>query len=108
MIVVRMLMIVIIPIVIRAPAVRVFVPPAMIVLPAVAARFGEFLAPVLCLGAVWAVMLDGLMEFVIGIDSALLTVVIGADMRRAHEKNGPYEQCRGQYKTYFTHISALL
>jgi hypothetical protein len=55
-----MLMIVIIPIVVRAPAVCIFVPPAMVVVPAVAARFREFLAPVLRLGAVWAVMLDGL------------------------------------------------
>jgi hypothetical protein len=51
-------MIVIIPIVICAPVVRIFVPPAMVVVPAVTARFREFLAPVLCLGAIRAVMLE--------------------------------------------------
>jgi hypothetical protein len=53
-------------------------------------------------------MFDGLVEFVIGIDGALLTVVIGANKRRTHEQNGSDEQRRGQYRTYLTHIYALL
>ena len=59
-IMVGMVMIVIIPIAIGAPAVCIFVPPAMVVLPAVVALFREFLAPVLSLRTVRAVMLDGL------------------------------------------------
>ena len=70
--------IVVVPIVIGAPAMGVFIPPAMFVLPAVGTGFGELLAPMLGLGAIPAVMLGGFMEFMIRMTDTFLTVVVRA------------------------------
>ena len=70
-----MVVIVIIPIVFGAPAVSIFVPPAVAVLPAVGACFRKFMAPVLGLRTLRAVVIDGLMKLVVRFSGAFLAVV---------------------------------
>jgi hypothetical protein len=72
------IMIVIVPIMVGAPAMGVFIPPAMFVFPAVGTGFGELLAPMFGLGAIPAVMLGGFMEFMIRMTDAFLAVVVRA------------------------------
>ena len=78
--------IVIVPIMIDVPAVRIFIPPAVVVFIAVGAGFPEFVPPVFGLRALHAVVLDGFMKFVVCLGDALLTVVVRADNRRGDEK----------------------
>jgi hypothetical protein len=101
-----MIMVVIIPIVIAAPAVCVFVPPTMIVLPAVGTRFRKFMTPVLGLGTLPAVVLDGLVKFVVGFGDASLAVIHWTRDRSACEQHGPDEQHGGQHRAYFSHCYA--
>jgi hypothetical protein len=90
-----MIMVVVIPITIRTPAMSVFIPPAMIGIPAVLARIVQLMAPLFSLLTLGAVMLDSFVQFVIGFRDASLAVVISAHLRRAckHEKAS---QCRGR------------
>jgi len=46
--------------------------------PTVGTRFGEFFAPMVRLRTVIAMMLDGFVEFVVGVGSTLLAILIGA------------------------------
>ncbi len=92
-------MIVVIPIVIGAPAMGVFIPPATVVFPTVGTGFGEFLAPVLGLGTIPAVMLGGFMKFMIRVADTLLAVVVstgsgGSDKRTEGSKENDTEQAR--------------
>jgi hypothetical protein len=86
-VIVVVIMIVIIPIVIRTPAVAVLIPPAMAVFPAPGTCFSKLMAILRGLRAVPTVMLGGLMELVIRVGDALLTiVVISAQRGGAHEE----------------------
>jgi hypothetical protein len=96
----------IVPIVVGTPAVLIFVPPAMAVIPAMGARLREFIAPMLSLGAVRAVVFDGLVQFVVCIDGALLTIVFRTYQGSSGEQQGP--QIQDPYRTYLKHFSALL
>jgi len=78
--------IVIVPITIGMPAVRIFIPPAVVVFIAVGAGFPEFVPPVFGFRALHAVVLDGFMKFVVCLGDALLTIFVRADNRRGHEK----------------------
>jgi len=69
--------IVIVPIAIVVPAMLVFIPPAMIGFPASFALIVQFVAPVISLLAVGAVMLDGFVELVIVFRNLPLAIVIG-------------------------------
>lgn len=98
-----MVMIVTIPIMIAAPAVAIFVPPAMVVFPAVGARSVKFLPPMLCLVTLPAVVLDGFVQVMVCFSDALLTIVCAHDCRAckkkcACEQNGP------EYKAYALHF----
>lgn len=73
-----MIVVVVIPVVVGAPAMGVFIPPATFVFPAVRTGFGKFLAPMLRLGTVPTMMLSGFMEFVIRMTDAFLAVVVRA------------------------------
>lgn len=73
--------IVIVPIAFRVPAMSIFVPPAMAVLPAGGARFRQFMAPVFGLRTLPSVFVDGLMKLMVGFADPLLTVV-GPDYSR--------------------------
>ena len=88
--------IVVIPVVIGAPAMGVFIPPTTIVLPAIGARFREFFAPVLRLRTVVAMMLNGFMQLVVSVASALLAFVIGTDRSSTGHKQESRKGNRGQ------------
>jgi hypothetical protein len=70
--------IVVVPIAIRTPAVAVFIPPAMAVFPTPGARLSKFMAILRSLRAVPAASFGGFVEFMVRPDNALLAVVIRA------------------------------
>jgi len=76
----------VVPIAIRAPAVAVFIPPAMAMFPTPSARFGKLMAIFYSLRAVPAMMLGGFMEFVIRVGDAPLAVVVRVQWCGAREK----------------------
>jgi hypothetical protein len=68
--------IVVIPIAIGVPTVAVFVPPAMAFSPAALTRFAQFMARVIRLPAVPAVVLDGFVQSMVRFeDTSLATIV---------------------------------
>jgi hypothetical protein len=79
------IMVVVVPITIRMPAMLVFIPPSMVGIPAALTRFVQIVAPVLSLLALVAVMLNSFVKSVVGFRDASLAVVIGAQVRRAYE-----------------------
>jgi len=81
-----MVVIMIIPITIGVPAVSIFIPPTMLVFPAVRARFGKFMAPMFGFRTLPTVVLDGFVKLVVRLGGALLTVV-RAHHRGAREEN---------------------
>jgi len=86
-----MSVIIIIPIVVGVPTMPVFIPPAMLYLPAALPRFVQFAAPVHGLLALVSMMLDGFVQLVVRArDASLTIVVIGAHARCAdkHQKPG--------------------
>jgi hypothetical protein len=79
------IVIVVIPIALRVPAVAVFVPPTMALVPAVFPRFTQLVARTIRLLALPTVMLHGFVQFVVlrlG-DAALATVVVIRKRTRA-------------------------
>ena len=68
--------IVVIPIAIGMPAVAVFVPPAMALIPAAFACFAQFMTRTIRLPAVPAVMFHGFVEFVVRLDNAPLAAAV--------------------------------
>jgi len=80
------IVVMVVPITIGVPAMRIFVPPAVFVFIAVRAGFREFVAPVFSLHALRSVMLDRFMKLVVRFTDALLTVLVCTDNRRADEK----------------------
>jgi hypothetical protein len=83
-----MIVIMFVPITISVPAVSIFVPPAMLMFPAVGAGFGEFMTPMFGLRALRAVVLNGFMKLVICPGDALLTILVCANNRCSKEKEG--------------------
>ena len=82
-------MIVIIPIAIGVPAMTVFIPPAMVGIPAAFSLRTQFVAPVIGLSAVGAMMLDGFVQFVIVIGGDALAIVISAQQRGTRAARNP-------------------
>ena len=70
-----MIVVVVIPVTIRAPAMAVLVPPALVVLPTPRASVSQFLAPMPSVGTVPAMMFRCFVQFMIGLDDAFLTMV---------------------------------
>jgi hypothetical protein len=71
------IVVVVIPIAFRVPAVAVFVPPTMARVPAVLPRFTQFVARTTRLLALPTVMLHGFVEFVVRFgDATLATMVV--------------------------------
>jgi hypothetical protein len=101
-------MIMLIPITIRMPAMLVFVPPAMVGVPAMLTHFVQHSAPALRLLTPVTVMLDGFVQLVIGFRNAPLAVIIGAQSRRAeeHHTTGQYRGSeRGSSKKRIQYMS---
>ena len=69
-------MVVVVPVAFGVPAVFVFVPPSVIFTPAALARLVQFVALVVCLRAMASMFLDGLVEFMIGVNDAALTALV--------------------------------
>jgi hypothetical protein len=88
------IMIIVIPITFRMPAMLVFIPPFMFGIPAALARFVQLFAPMLSLLTLLAMMLDRFVQLVIGLRNASLAVVIGAQVRSTC-KQEKASQCRG-------------
>ena len=84
------IMVVIVPIAVRAPPVFVFIPPSMIRGPAALPLVMQDVTPFRCLLALIAMVLDGLVQIVIGSRDASLAVVIRAQSWSAckHDKPG--------------------
>ena len=61
-----MVVIMLVPITICVPAAAIFVPPAVLMFPAIGACVGKLMAPVFGFGALPAVVLNGFMELVVG------------------------------------------
>ena len=70
-----LVVVVLVPVALGAPAVLVLIPPAVAFGPAVLAGFVEFAAFVICLATVASVFFDGLVEFVVGVGDAALASV---------------------------------
>jgi hypothetical protein len=91
------IVVVVIPIAIGMPAVAVFVPPTMPLIPATFPRLAQFVPRTIRLLAVPTVVLDGFVNFVIRLGDAALTagVVIGAGTRRS----GKGQQANKRYSS---------
>jgi len=86
--------IVVIPVAVRAPTVAVFIPPAVVARVASFARFVQVMARFVRLAAFASMMLDGFVKtMVCSRDSALAIVVIGAQRGRTGEEQKA-RQCR--------------
>jgi hypothetical protein len=70
------IVIVVIPIAFRVPAVAVFVPPTMALVPAVFPRLTQFVAGTIRLPALPTVMLHGFVEFVVRLGDAALAAMV--------------------------------
>jgi len=92
------IVVVVIPITVGVPATAVFIPPSMVPVPASLPRLAQFEAGAFRLPAVPAMMLDGFMQFVIGlVYAALATIVTLAGCCRWTGECQQPEQCgRGQ------------
>src|SRR5216684_9226792 len=87
-------MVMVVPIVVGVPTMLVFIPPAMGAVPAIFARFVQFVPSLIGLFAFAPVMLDGFMKTMIGPgDAPLASVVIGAQTRRAGEEQEARQHC---------------
>jgi hypothetical protein len=81
------IVIVIIPVVLGAPAMAVFIPPAMAAIPAILARFVQFMPRMVGLPTLASMMLDGFVKTMVSPgNSPLAIVVIGAQTRSAAEE----------------------
>jgi hypothetical protein len=89
-VVIIVVVIVIVPIAIRTPPVLVFIPPSVIRGPTALSLFVQDVAPFCCLLTLVAVVLDGLVQIVIGFRDASLAVVICAQSWSSckHDKSG--------------------
>jgi hypothetical protein len=73
------IVVVIVPVLLVMPTVRVFIPPPMTVLPAVVASIREVLASVLGFGTLRPMLGDGFVEVMICLYGAFLAVIIGVN-----------------------------
>src|SRR5690348_17616667 len=86
----------IVPVAIGAPAVAVFIPPAMVVVPTAFAGFAQLMASVVRLPAVPAMVFDGFVQFVVGFRDVPLTATVvvsvnpwcGRECQQANQGSG--------------------
>ena len=78
-----MIMVVVVPVVLGAPAASIFIPPAVIVAPAKLAGFAQFNAGTLGLRTVPAMAGGRMMEVLVGADDAALTGMFIGEGTRA-------------------------
>src|SRR5579859_7556393 len=91
-------MVVVVPIALGAPPMLVFIPPAVTAAPAIFTSFVKVATRVVRLTAVAAVVLDGLVQPMVGPRNApLAIVVISAQARRAGEQQKSRERGTRQH-----------
>src|ERR1700739_2696366 len=87
----------IIPIALIVPAVPIFVPPAIVRLPAIFALFVQFVARLGRLPALITVMLNGLMQPVIGMGNAAPAIIIGVQLGHSRQRGKTGKRYRRQH-----------
>jgi len=87
-------MVVIIPVAIRVPALSFHIPPAMSMFPTIVACFRQLAASFRCLLALPAVMFDGLMHPMIRLDDSFLAVIRLRARRRAKQRQSSRQESR--------------
>jgi hypothetical protein len=101
----------VIPITVRVPAMPIFIPPTMAFPPATFASFTQLMPRMVRLPAVPAVVFDSLVQSVVCLDDAPLTAVIvmGEGTRRRAERQQANERgcCeqRPAQKPFFSHMN---
>jgi hypothetical protein len=96
-----MVMIVFVPIAICVPAVSVFIPPFVDVVPAIFASLVELMPRIACLAAVPPMMLNSFVDLVIcPSESMLAGVIVGRRSRRSAQQQEPSRCHRGQCCSY--------
>jgi len=93
-----MIMIMVIPIALGAPAVSVFIPPAVPLVPAVLPGFMQLMPRTIRLSAVPAVMLHGFVEFVVRLGNAALATIVVFGGRQGCSWNCQQAQKRRRYE----------
>jgi hypothetical protein len=89
--------IVVIPVTLGAPTMLVFIPPAMVAGVAILAGFVQFVASLVSLAAVAAMVFNGFMKTMIRLgDAPLATIFIGAQTRSAGEEQETRQRRTGQ------------
>jgi len=88
--------VVIVPITIIAPTTGIGIPPAVAVIPAVRAGLSKFVAPVFCLLAAWAMVVDGFVKFVVGFVNSLLARILGAEQNSSTKEHRGHQSGGGQ------------
>jgi hypothetical protein len=87
----------VVPVALGVPAMPVFIPPAMPVVPTVFARFAQLVPSFVRLLAFASMMLDGVMKMMVRPGDSLLAIVfIGAQTRRAGEEQESRQSRAGQ------------
>jgi hypothetical protein len=87
-----LVVVVLVPIAVRVPAVVVFIPPLMPLTPAALARDVQFTTLVICLFAVAPVFVDCLVEFMLRVSNSALTAVLVFCLQARH--GGAKQKCR--------------
>jgi hypothetical protein len=88
----------VVPVVLGAPPMFVFIPPTVRVAPAILARFVQFVTRVIRLFAFTAVMLDRFMEMMIRLgDAPLAIVILGAQTRSPGKEQKSRQRRAGQH-----------
>src|SRR6516165_9209162 len=79
-------MVVIVPIAVAMPAMVMFIPPLLPLSPAALPGLVQFMAPAVCLPAEIAMVLDGLMKFVLRVHRPPVAIIIRRSSRREEQQ----------------------
>jgi hypothetical protein len=85
-------MIGIVPVLLVVPALLIFVPPLVMLVPAAFPGFLQFMTGVIGLRTVRTVMVDGIVQFVIGVDDAVLALLLAFGV--CARQRGKNSECR--------------
>lgn len=86
------IMVVIIPVAVAMPAMVMFIPPLLPLSPTALPDFVQFMAPVVCLPAGIAMVLNSLMKFVVRVRGPPVAIVVGRGSRRQEQQ--AHSQCK--------------
>jgi hypothetical protein len=104
--IVVVVVVMIVPIMIGVPAVSVFVPPAMTVVPTVGTCFGKLTACVICFWTLPAMVFDRFMNAMVGFGNAFLAIICrglgSCDENCSSEEKGGEDGSRNQIAAQMT------